>query len=73
MTRIWTLSDPISGREGKERKGQRQRLAEAGRGRQRALGDEGPKVNKSAAMHFVVLIAYILFNSSITVDETVGI
>ena len=32
----------------------------------RALGDEGPKVSKSAAaMHFVVLITYIPFNSSI--------
>ena len=31
----------------------------------RALGEEGPKVSKSAAMHFVVLITYIPFNSSI--------
>ena len=32
----------------------------------RALGEEGPKVSKSAAMHLVVLIAYIPFNSSIS-------
>ena len=32
----------------------------------RPLGEEGPKVSKSAAMHLVVLIAYIPFNSSIS-------
>ena len=32
----------------------------------RSLGEEGPKVSKSAAMHLVVLIAYIPFNSSIS-------